>query len=119
MKYLLLFTDTEETARRTPDELNGYMARIESWWTEHATAGRLIGGEQLQGPDTATTVRHNGATTTVTDGPFIEAKETISGYGVADVANLDEALELAKTWPWGGTVEVRPVMEPPAAPAGS
>jgi hypothetical protein len=29
---------------------------------------------------------------------------------VVDVANLDEALELAKSWP-GGDVEVRPIVE--------
>jgi hypothetical protein len=46
----------------------------------------------------------------VTDGPFIEAKEVIGGFAVVDVANLDEALELAKSWP-GGDVEVRPIVE--------
>jgi hypothetical protein len=46
----------------------------------------------------------------VTDGPFIEAKEVIGGFAVVDVADLDEALEMAKAWP-GGDVEVRPVVE--------
>jgi hypothetical protein len=34
----------------------------------------------------------------------------IGGYAEVEVADLDEALEMAKTWP-GGDVEVRPVVE--------
>jgi hypothetical protein len=29
---------------------------------------------------------------------------------VVEVADLDEALSMAKTWPGGGTVEIRPVI---------
>jgi len=47
----------------------------------------------------------------VKDGPFLEGKELIGGYCEIDVADLDEALELARTWP-GRTraVEIRPVV---------
>jgi len=46
----------------------------------------------------------------VTDGPFIEAKETVGGFALIDVANLDEAIEMAKTWPAKGSVEIRPLV---------
>ena len=46
----------------------------------------------------------------VTDGPFIEAKEQIGGYAAIEVADLDEALRMARTWPGRGAVEIRPVM---------
>jgi hypothetical protein len=46
----------------------------------------------------------------VTDGPFLEGKEQIGGYAEIDVADLDEALEMARTWPGRGTVEIRPVV---------
>jgi hypothetical protein len=59
---------------------------------------------------TATTVKFNGGKPVVTDGPFSESKETVGGYGVLSVANLDEAIAIAKTWPGGGAVEVRPVV---------
>ena len=45
------------------------------------------------------------------DGPFIEAKEVIGGYAEVEVADLDEALEIAKTWPGQTSVEVRPIVE--------
>jgi hypothetical protein len=44
------------------------------------------------------------------DGPFIEGNEIIGGYAVIEVADLDEALRLVKTWPArGDIVEIRPV----------
>ena len=46
----------------------------------------------------------------MTDGPFLEGKESIGGYTEIDVADLDEAVRMAKTWPGRGTVEIRPVV---------
>ena len=51
----------------------------------------------------------------VTDGPFLEGKEQIGGYAEIDVADLDEALRMATTWPGRGTVEIRPVVPTVAA----
>ena len=46
----------------------------------------------------------------VTDAPFAETKEVLGGYYMIDVADLDEALAVAKAVPapFGG-VEVRPI----------
>ena len=73
----------------------------------------VIDGHQLQPAATATTVRIQNGKSVVTDGPFIEAKERIGGYAIVSVPSLDEAITLAKSWPAGGTVEVRPVVERP------
>lgn len=114
MKYVLMFIDTEETMRRAPEESGRLYQQVMDWWGEHAAAGRITGGRQLKGPETATTVRHDGGNVTIVDGPFVEAKESIGGYGEIEVENLDAALELAKSWPWGGVVEVRPVNDRPS-----
>ena len=50
----------------------------------------------------------------VIDGPFMEAKEVPGGYSLLETANIDEAVEISKTWPgvdrgWVA-IEVRPVM---------
>ena len=111
MKYVMLFVNTEETDQRSEAERAAVSEKIMAWWGEHAAAGKIVGGEQLQGPETATTVRHDHGGLSIVDGPFIEAKEHIGGYGVIDVPNLDAALDLAKSWPWGGVVEIRPVHE--------
>jgi len=69
------------------------------------------GGHELQPERTATTIRFNNGKPVVTDGPFIEGKETIGGYAEVTVADLDEAIAMAKEWPTGGPVEVRPVID--------
>jgi hypothetical protein len=118
MKYVLLFVDNDETRNRSEAETAAISEKIGAWWMEHAQAGQIVGGEQLQGAETSTTVRHDHGSVSIVDGPFIEAKEQIGGYGLIDVENLDAALELAKSWPWGGVVEIRPVVETNMGPVG-
>ena len=51
--------------------------------------------------------------TIVTDGPYTEIKEFISGYMLVKTETIEEAVELAKGNPIlkvGGTVEVREVL---------
>ena len=45
------------------------------------------------------------------DGPFMEAKESIGGYGIVEVDDLDAAIALARSWPARGhKVEIRPIV---------
>jgi hypothetical protein len=72
-----------------------------------------VGGDELQDPDTATTVRVRDGETLTTDGPFAETKEQLGGYYLIDCGSLDEALEFAARIPAAerGAVEVRPLVE--------
>ncbi|HKD98059.1 MAG TPA: YciI family protein [Micromonosporaceae bacterium] len=113
MKYVLLFCGTEQDAAAfaalTPDQLRERYAEVGAWFAAHRS--RIGATDQLQGPETATSVRFGpDGPPVVTDGPFLEGKEAIGGYAQIDVADLDEALRMAKTWPGRGTVEIRPVM---------
>jgi hypothetical protein len=84
-------------------------AQVGRWFAEHAA--KLGPGNQLQSPHTATTVRFQGdGEPIVRDGPFIEGNEVIGGYTEITVADLDEALCVARSWPARGTIEIRPVM---------
>jgi hypothetical protein len=113
MKYLLLGMITEAGRRvRGTAPYQEWMAEIGAWYEKHGSSGNLADpGYQLDGPDTAKTVRASG----VTDGPFIEAKEVLAGYSLLEATTMDEAVELAKSWPGVGrgwiTMEVRPVMQ--------
>jgi hypothetical protein len=53
----------------------------------------------------------------VVDGPFSEAKESIGGFSIIDVPDLDAALTMAREWPSlvfpGVAVEIRPLVEHP------
>jgi hypothetical protein len=113
MKYVLLFCGTDEDAREfaalSDAELKERYAQVGRWFAENRA--KIGGTNQLLGPDTATSVRFgSGARAVVTDGPFLEGKEQIGGYAEIEVADLDEALEMAKTWPGRGAVEIRPVV---------
>ena len=71
-------------------------------------AGVMVAAFALQPAETATTVSGD----TVTDGPFVDAKEVIAGICIVEAADLDAALEIARSNPsarYGGSVEVRPV----------
>ena len=74
----------------------------------------VIGGEQLQPLETATTVRVEDGETLLTDGPFVDAKEHLGGFYLVEADDLDAALEIAARIPaarMGGAVEVRPLVE--------
>src|SRR5262245_32429071 len=113
MKYVLLFCGTDEDAAAfaalSPAELRARYAEVGAWFAEHRS--KIGASKQLQGPETAPAVRFGpDGPPVVTDGPFLEGKENIGGYAEIDVADLDEALRMAKTWPGRGAVEIRPVV---------
>jgi hypothetical protein len=106
MQYLLLINDEESDDR--VDLMPEYMAYTQAL----SDSGALVNANQLQPAGTATTVRVRNGETLVTDGPFIETKETLGGYYLIDVETLDEALEWAAKIPSArfGHVEIRPVV---------
>jgi hypothetical protein len=119
MKYMMMIAGSEETwAGMSQAEEQELYGRIGRWWEEQAAAGRIVDGHELQPSTTATTVRIDGeGRTTITDGPFMEGKEMVGGYGILDVADLDEALRVAAGWPVpGDLLEIRPIVVRDEAP---
>ena len=110
VKYMLLLVRNDEAWESLSDAERHYEA-ISRWWMEHARAGHVVGGYELQPARTATTVRWQDGKPVITDGPFMETKETIGGYGIVDVPDLDAALAIARTWPARDhAVEIRPIV---------
>jgi hypothetical protein len=111
MKYVLLFVETEEfekdlEAMSQADRDRAYEL-VRTWFADHAD--KVRGANKLKPPNTATTVRLDGdRKPVITDGPFVEGKEVVSGYAVIEVADLDEALRMVRTWPGCPIVEIRP-----------
>lgn len=114
MKYMMLIADDEDAAGSIPEAERGAVyGRVLSWWDAQVAAGKIVEGHQLQPSSTATTVRigADGAAA-ITDGPFVESKEMVGGYGILEVADLDEAVRIASGWPSPGTsLEIRPLVE--------
>jgi hypothetical protein len=111
MKYVLLFVDDGEFTRdleaKSPAERERAFQLVGEWMATHAD--KIRGGSKLQAPETATTVRLDRGDPVITDGPFIEGKEVVSGYTEIEVADLDEALRMVRTWPGCPIVEIRPL----------
>jgi hypothetical protein len=117
MQYVLLFKETaEERAKRDdPVAAGPYWGSWTAYMGALGQSGVMIGGNGLQPPETATTLRVVNGTRHVVDGPFADTKEALGGYVVIDVTDLDAALEWASRAPCvgGGSVEIRPVMAGP------
>lgn len=85
-----------------------------NWLGSIAAQNKLVdkGNTLLPAPGSAKTVRPGNV---VTDGPYTEIKEFISGYIVVKADNIDEAVEIAKGNPIfdqvGGNIEVREVLK--------
>ncbi|WP_259606222.1 YciI family protein [Microbacterium neungamense] len=111
MKYALLIYDTPDAwSTRSEAEVAEVMSRYAAVGMDAATVGR----EQLQLPQSATTVRIQDGRELVTDGPFVESKEYLGGFYLVDVPDLDAAMEIARRIPAaseGGAIEIRPVVE--------
>jgi hypothetical protein len=113
VKYVLMFCETEqwEKAWEVMDqaERDAGFAEVQDWLARYAE--KITHNRKLADAHTATTVRlDEGDTPIVTDGPFVEGKEVVSGYVEVEVADLDEALRMAKDWPACPLVEIRPVL---------
>jgi hypothetical protein len=112
VRYLLTFYAVEGEWMALPDaEREAGIADIGRWFAEHAQSGKIIEGHRLgRGTKTVRLGRvRKKDLPMVSDGPFVEAKESVGSYAVVEVRDEEEAIAIAKRWPAGGVVEVRPV----------
>jgi hypothetical protein len=115
MKYVLMYTSRPDLATDAdPEASQAIYKRVYEWFQDNAGV-MADSGAELLGVETATTVKHGDEGTLVVDGPFNEAKEVIGGFSVIDVADMDAAIEVVKSWPLleqaGVAVEIRPMVE--------
>jgi hypothetical protein len=122
MKYMLLIHHDEQAwdalseAQRQP--LLGEFRELRQ---QLLSSGQYLHGAPLQPTSVATSVRVRDGKRLVTDGPFAETREQLGGYFLIDAKDRDEAIAIAARIPaarWG-TIEVRPLVEIPAAAATS
>jgi hypothetical protein len=112
MQYLLMTAMAEQAyAALPPDVVEENMAAYEKFGAEMGERGVLLGGARLRPTTDATCVQVRDGKVITADGPFAETKEQLGGYYLVDVADLDEALEVAAKIPGAahGTIEVRPI----------
>src|SRR5262245_40213530 len=94
----------------SPEEMQQTMSKWMNWREALEKSGHIkqrgqrldAGGKVVRGKSKA-----------VTDGPYVEIKDSIQGFLLVEAEAMDEALELARGCPileGDGTVEVRPIV---------
>jgi hypothetical protein len=109
--YMLLFRGTNWDNQLSPAQLQKVVTDWMAWFERLKKEGKCTGGHPLENEGKLVSGKHGR---TVADGPFAESKEAIGGYFYLQVADENEAIEIAKQCPgleYGAVVEVRPVAE--------
>lgn len=121
MKYMLLiYHDETKWDALTETERQEIYVEYRQLIQELQSTGQYLAGDQLQGTNTAASVRVRDGKQLVTDGPFAETREQLGGFFMIEVKSVAEANQIAGRIPSArtGTIEVRPVAgkaEPVAA----
>lgn len=111
MKYLCLVYAQESQLHSQPESPRD--SECHAYATSLAESGRLVAGQALEPVATATTVRVREGKSMITDGPFAETREQLTGFYLIDAKDLNEAIRIAEGIPPArvGSIEVRPVRE--------
>ncbi len=116
MKYMLLAYSNvtswdEQTV--TAEDIQAICDFYENLEAELTESGEWVSSEGLADPSHTKTVRKADGQAVATDGPYVEAKETLVSFSIVDCESYDRAVEIATRVVefTGDTCEIRPVME--------
>src|SRR4051794_31119802 len=111
-EYLLLFRGNDWHKGLSLEEMEKVMNQWMTWFNRLTAEGKCKSGQPLEREGGKIVSGKKGKV--VADGPFAEAKEEVGGYFLLQVADVDEAVAIAKQCPgldYGLVVEVRPVAD--------
>jgi hypothetical protein len=106
-EFVLIFRTNDPAFKPTPEQLQERM----NWLAGIAAQNKLADKGQTLSVTGAVTLHPNEV---VTDGPFTEIKEFISGFVILKTDTIEEAIELARRNPVfqiGGSIEIREVVK--------
>lgn len=107
---LLLHEDIQKMSELSPKEMQEIANAHMNWAKRLAEKEHLISGDGLH--DKGILIK--GKDCVIKDGPYLESREIIGGYYLLQAKDLETVVELAKECPthlFGGTTEIRPIME--------
>jgi len=109
-QYILLLHEQQNAdAGLSPDEMQAVVQRYITWSQNLGQRGLLVSGERLDSHG-GQIVRTAGGDMIVSDGPYAETKDIVSGFFIVRADTMAGAAELAKECPHaqrGFPVEVR------------
>ena len=110
-EYLMLIRENLESyGKMTPEEIQKDIEQHVKWVECLVKNGNFKGGNPLMPIGN----HIKGKSKVVTDGPYIELKEGVSGYYFLLAKSLEDVTEIAKGCPsllHGGTVELREIIQ--------
>lgn len=110
-EYLMLIRENlDNYGKMTPKEMQKDIEKHVKWVEELVKNGNFKGGNPLS--PTGKHIKSNNKL--VTDGPYIELKEGVSGFYFLLANSLEEATDIAKGCPsleMGATLEMREIIQ--------
>lgn len=95
MRYMMMIKATPESEAGLPPD-PALMAAVAKHAEDGFKSGVLVATGGLAPSATGARVKLAGGRTTVTDGPFAEAKELVGGYAIIEAASRDEAIRIGR-----------------------
>jgi hypothetical protein len=114
MKFICLgYIEPNKFENMSETERNAMVDECFSYDDELRKNGHFAGGEGLQPPQTAATLRWVNGKVSITDGPFIESKEVIGGILILEARDMNHAIQLMSKHPGVkvGPFEIRPAAD--------
>ena len=115
MKYVCLgFFDEAAFAQIPQADAQRMMEECFAYDDVLRRGGHFLGGEALDSACNAVTLRMKAGEVLVTDGPFVETKETLGGILLLEARDLNHAIALMAKHPalnMGNLFEIRPANE--------
>lgn len=114
MKYVCLgYYDEKQWGTITESEQNAMMDECFTYDDVLRANRHFAGGEALDSPERAATLRWKNGKVSVTDGPYAETKEQLGGILILEARDLKHAIELMSKHPGvkAGPFEIRPAVD--------
>jgi hypothetical protein len=114
MKYICLgYIDPNKLESLSESELAAMMDECFAYDDELRKNGHFAGGDALQPPQSAATLRWEDGKVAITDGPYAETKEQIGGILILEARDLNHAIQLMSNHPGvkAGPFEIRPAAD--------
>ena len=114
MRYICLgYIEEKKLETISESERNAMMEECFVYDDVLRKNGHFAGGEALQSPRNATTLRWQHGKVSITDGPYAETKEQLGGILVLEATDLNHAIQLMSKHPGvkAGPFEIRPTAD--------
>lgn len=114
MKFICLgYIDPAKWETMPESDRNAMMDECFNYDDVLRANGHFAGGEALDGPGHAVTLRWKNGKVSATDGPYAETKEQLGGILILEARDLAHAIELMSRHPGvkAGPFEIRPAVD--------